>query len=64
MNEKAIPTWLLAVPVIGLGELTYLLYGRLGVGWVTKASFGATVLAAVVFLIIYLMRVKHNRKKS
>ncbi|ARU63416.1 hypothetical protein CBW65_22290 [Tumebacillus avium] len=64
MNEKAVPTWLLAVPVVGLGELTYWLYGRFGVNLGVQVSFGAAVLAAFVFLIIYCMRWKNNRKKS
>jgi hypothetical protein len=64
MNEKAVPTWLFAAVVVGLGELTYWLYGRYGLGLLTKISFGGTAVAAAFFLIVYSIRWKKNRMKN
>lgn len=63
MSEKNFPNWMLVAVVCGFGELTYWLNGRWGFALTTKIALGATVLAGVVALLIYINRLMKRAVK-
>lgn len=55
---------MLIAVVVGFAQLTYWVYGRYGTGLAFQAALGATVLAGIICLAVYIGRVIKRRNNK
>lgn len=63
-NNAGFPSWMLIAVVVGFAQLTYWVYGRYGTGLAFQAALGATVLAGIICLAVYIGRVIKRRNNK